>query len=311
MSAYILDQVLVNGVPLLLNDDGTATITIQSDLDIMANYLGEAPPGVVFLVIQVEGLGTTSPSGTQNYYANTTIVITATPSGGTPFSHWELDGVNVGSANPYTLNMGSSNHIIKAVFATTIPSHILVVTTTPIISVPIVLDGQNYITPTPPITLPEGSHSVSCPSNIIIGSDTYNLSQWEDGSTNPQRTFPLAADTTIIASYVLVQPPPAKGSIEVHAFFESIEIVTSGVIVETGQTFQTPTTIIVDPGTYVVRVTKDTEVKEQWAVVTTDQTIRLDFQFQPPAPISPLRKVLPVLAPILIGGVSLSIQRRG
>jgi len=235
MSVYNLDQVTVNGAPLTLNADGSAMIQIQGDLNIVSEYLVEAP----------------------------------------------------------------------------LPSHILVVTTVPIVGVPIILNGQNYITPTPPITLPEGSHSASCPSNVIIGSDTYNFSQWEDGSTNPQRMFPLTADATIMASYVLVQPPPAKGRLEVHAFLESTEIVASGVIVETGQTFQTPTTIIVDPGTYVVRVTNGTQVKEQWAVATQDQTIRLDFQFQPPAPISPLPKVLQVLAPILIGGVSLSIQRRG
>jgi hypothetical protein len=244
-----------------------------------------------------------------------TLVVGAKAIAGYGISSFIVNGVSVApNANGLiALTIEAQDYTVQAVYVATPPppSHILVVTTVPIVSVPIVLNGQNYFTPTSPITLPEGSHSVSCPSNVIIGSDTYNFSQWEDGSTNPQRMFPLTADATIMATYVLVQPPPAKGSIEVHAFLESTEIVAGGVVVETGQTFQTPTTIIVDPGTYVVRVTNGTQVKEQWAVVTQDQMIRLDFQFQPPAPISPLSKVLPVLAPILIGGVSLSLKRRG
>ena len=313
VAGYSISAFRINGVDYAPDTNGLYSLTVGiQDYTVQAVY-ALLPPQTFKLNLNTTTGGTTNPSpGILEYPLGATAVVTALPSTGYKLQQWELDGA-IYTENPISVIM-NQDHVLLAVFAALpppIPSHILVVTTTPIVGVPIVLNGQNYITPTPPITLPEGSYSVSCPSNVIIGSDTYNFSQWEDGSTNPQRMFPLTADATIMASYVLVQPPPAKGSIEVHAFLESTEIVVSGVVVETGQTFQTPTTIIVDPGTYVVRVTKDTQVKEQWAVVTQDQTIRLDFQFQPPAPISPLSKVLPVLAPILIGGVSLSIPRRG
>ena len=163
-------------------------------------------------------------------------------------------------------------------------THILVVTSAPILGVPIIVNEQNYFTPTSPITLPEGGHSVSCPSNILVGSDTYNFSQWEDGSTNPQRMITLVADATIITNYVLVPPPPEKGRLEVHAFLDGNEITANGLIVETGQTFQTPTALDLNPGTYTVRVTADTKTSDQWATITENQTVRLDFSFFTPPP---------------------------
>ena len=60
--------------------------------------------------------GTTSPSsGDHSYSSGTNVPVTATPQDGYQFDHWELDSVNVGSANPYTVTM-NANHALHAVF---------------------------------------------------------------------------------------------------------------------------------------------------------------------------------------------------
>ena len=61
--------------------------------------------------------GTTSPAlGTYSYAADSTAQISAIPEAGYSFDYWELDGVNVGSANPYSIYM-DENHTLKAIFS--------------------------------------------------------------------------------------------------------------------------------------------------------------------------------------------------
>jgi len=60
--------------------------------------------------------GTTSPSpGNHVYSSGTNVPVTVTPQDGYQFDHWELDGFDVGSANPYTVTM-NANHTLHAVF---------------------------------------------------------------------------------------------------------------------------------------------------------------------------------------------------
>jgi hypothetical protein len=59
--------------------------------------------------------GTTSPApGNHVYPSGTNVLVTATPQSGYNFDHWELDGLNVGSTNPYTVTM-NANHTLHAV----------------------------------------------------------------------------------------------------------------------------------------------------------------------------------------------------
>jgi hypothetical protein len=61
--------------------------------------------------------GTTDPApGTYSYTANSSVQVTAIPNADYAFDHWELDTINVGSANAYTVLM-DNNHTLKAVFA--------------------------------------------------------------------------------------------------------------------------------------------------------------------------------------------------
>lgn len=72
-------------------------------------------PGTVFTITITDG-GTTDPTpGTYVYPADTNVSVTAIPELGYDLSRWELDGVNVGSDNPYTVVM-DADHTLHAVF---------------------------------------------------------------------------------------------------------------------------------------------------------------------------------------------------
>ncbi|MGQ9545353.1 MAG: InlB B-repeat-containing protein, partial [Candidatus Bathycorpusculaceae bacterium] len=68
------------------------------------------------LKIETTTGGTTNPApGTYTYNAGSVVSVTAIPSSGYVFDHWELNGSNVGSANPYAVTM-NNNYVLKAFF---------------------------------------------------------------------------------------------------------------------------------------------------------------------------------------------------
>jgi len=76
---------------------------------------GEVP--TYALTITTTTGGTTNPApGTYNYTANSTVQVAAIPEANYKFEYWELDGINVGSANPYSVLM-DKNHTLTAVFS--------------------------------------------------------------------------------------------------------------------------------------------------------------------------------------------------
>jgi parallel beta-helix repeat protein len=78
---------------------------------------GAPPPQSYSLTITATVGGTTNPApGTYGYTANSSVQVTAIPDVGYLFDYWELDSVNVGSANPYALLM-DKNHTLKAFFS--------------------------------------------------------------------------------------------------------------------------------------------------------------------------------------------------
>jgi parallel beta-helix repeat protein len=78
---------------------------------------GAPPPPTYALTITATVGGTTNPAcGTYSYTANSLVQVTAIPNTDYLFDHWELDSVNVGSANPYTVLM-DKDHALKIVFS--------------------------------------------------------------------------------------------------------------------------------------------------------------------------------------------------
>mgnify|MGYP001130458276 CR=1 FL=1 len=75
------------------------------------------PPQTYVLTITTTVGGTTDPApGTYSYTANSTVQVVAIPEANYLFDHRELDDVNVGSANPYSVLM-DKDHRLKAVFS--------------------------------------------------------------------------------------------------------------------------------------------------------------------------------------------------
>jgi len=67
------------------------------------------------LLVGVSGSGTTNATGTAMYNVNTVVVVNAIPEEGWTLDHWLLNGIDVGSANPYKVTM-SQNYNLIAVF---------------------------------------------------------------------------------------------------------------------------------------------------------------------------------------------------
>jgi hypothetical protein len=87
-------------------------------------YTGWTAPPTYELNITTATGGTTSPApGNYTYGAMFTVTVNATSDPGYVFAHWKLDGVDVGSANPYNVLMNQP-HVLEPVF-TLIPSTLL------------------------------------------------------------------------------------------------------------------------------------------------------------------------------------------
>jgi parallel beta-helix repeat protein len=88
----------------------------------LMNPYGAPPPQTYSLTITSTVGGTTDPApGTYSYTVNSSVQVTAVPEAEYLFDHWELDDVNVGSANPYSVLM-NKNHTLKAIFSHIKPS---------------------------------------------------------------------------------------------------------------------------------------------------------------------------------------------
>lgn len=75
-----------------------------------------SPPPICQLTINASTGGTTVPTpGTYTYDCNNFVSVTAIPDNCYQFDHWKLDGVDIGSENPYSVIM-DTNHSIDAIF---------------------------------------------------------------------------------------------------------------------------------------------------------------------------------------------------
>ncbi len=75
-----------------------------------------------YLTVVTTPGGTTNPApATYPYPYGTIVPVQAIPNSGYTFDHWELDAVNVGSTNPYSVTM-DQNYTIKAFFQQIPPS---------------------------------------------------------------------------------------------------------------------------------------------------------------------------------------------
>jgi len=106
-----------------------------------------------------------------------------------------------------------------------------------------------------------------------------NDDSFDDGATDPfgppHPTWGLQDRIgSIYAIYI-----PAVTALDIHAFAGVAEVGASGKIIETGQTFVTPTTIMVAPGTYTVEATYQAQTQTKTVPVAESETKRVDFYF--------------------------------
>jgi hypothetical protein len=96
--------------------DGVNAIVVMMDSNHTATAHYTETISYTLTIVATSG-GTTNPApGSHTYAANLTVQVTATADANYLLDHWELDGVNVGSANPFDALM-DRNHTLKAVFS--------------------------------------------------------------------------------------------------------------------------------------------------------------------------------------------------
>lgn len=108
---------------------------------------------------------TNYPPGNYLIKEGETASIEAIPSSGYDFAGWLLDGVDYGAGNPTSVLM-DADHVLEAQF--TPVTHTVQVQSSPISAVPVTIDGSSVgSTPTSPITLEEGEHTVTVPEEVV------------------------------------------------------------------------------------------------------------------------------------------------
>jgi hypothetical protein len=166
-----------------------------------------APPATYDLTIMPAVGGTTDPApGTYTYPEGTSVTVTAIPSSGYTFDHWELDGVNVGASNPITVTM-DKDHNLNGVFSAIPPGkgvlecHAYVDTTEVKASVEVVGVG----TYTTPFTL-----------NLAAG--TYTLNAKYDTQTQTKTATITEGVTTRVDFTFAKAPVPLTGPLGIWTF---------------------------------------------------------------------------------------------
>ena len=196
-----------NPISVLMTDDHTLQAFFK-----LRNYT---------LTITATAGGTTDPTpGTYTYPAGTTVEVTAFPDADYVFDHWELDTVDVGSANPYTVLM-DEDHTFKAVFTYSPAPPPLSVSISP-----------------PSATIPTGG-SVAFTSGVDGGTSPYTYQWYLDGD-------PVSGATSSSWTFT----PPSNGTY--YVYVEVTDATSNKVQSDTAKI----TVIQVPVGGYSVSLTR-------------------------------------------------------
>jgi hypothetical protein len=134
--------------------------------------------------------GTTSPTpGVHEYPYKTVVTATATADPWYAFDHWELDSVDVGTSNPYSVLM-NQNHTLRAAFH-------------PLYALTIVTTTGGTTTPVPGIHVYDNGTLVNVTATADLG---YDFDHWEldsvdVGTSNPYSVL-MNQNHTLNAAFV-------------------------------------------------------------------------------------------------------------
>jgi len=171
----------------------TPYVIVASDADNypLMNPYGSPPPPTYALTITASAGGTTAPlSGIYTYTANSTVPVTALSDADYQLAYWEVDAVNIGSANPYTVPM-DQDHTLKAVF-TACAKYTLNITAS--------LGGTTYPAPGRYENLSGTFVSVSALPDTGYYLDNWELDGLCIGISNPN-TVTMEANHTLHAAF--------------------------------------------------------------------------------------------------------------
>ncbi len=143
----------------------------------------------------------------------------------------------------------------------------LSVDSSPVSGVTVTVDGVAYESPFT-AELEEGSHTVVVPDELTMDDADYTFTGWADGSTDPERTVDLSADTDLEAHYeeIVVEEPDSEPTSQVTVSgritdSESGDPIGGATVSIDGGTVTTGADgsyeITLDKGTYTVTVTRD------------------------------------------------------
>jgi hypothetical protein len=171
--------------PIFMNETKTAT----------ANWKTQH-----YLTLTTTIGGVTDPANSGWYDAGTVVSVTAIPETDYLFDHWELDGLDVGAANPYNVTMNTA-HTLHAVFVVPPPPiYYLIVKTDPVDVTPI--SGEGWYNESESVVL-------AAPDYVDVSTGVrYRFTYWDvDGASLGAGvrsiTVHMEANHTATAHYVL------------------------------------------------------------------------------------------------------------
>ena len=206
------------------NDGNTSNprnITVNSDITYTANMDTEYRITVDSSPSEVSGVANFWTEGGTDWLFDF-----SGDTGSYNFSHWYVNGQDVGSARPLEIVVDKPYHV-TAVFAEQQAQYTLAVTTSPETGLNISIGGTNYTSPKTVILNSGTSISVAVTSpqekdksGQVTGTDTrFTFLRWSDTNTNNPRTITLNSDMTYTAEMkveykVTTGTNPAGGTID-------------------------------------------------------------------------------------------------
>jgi hypothetical protein len=187
---WILDNWELDGMNV--GTENPYSVTMNANHTLTAVFIEEAATQYQ-LTIDVTGSGTSSPApGITSYDEGSTFSVTAQPSAGWTLDRWELDGVDVGDANPYTVTM-DGDHELQAVFTEAAGTEYALITT---------VEGQGTVDPSP------GSYTFSADETVTVTASpatNWTFAYWRlDGvetDTGLTLTVEMTTDHTVTAVF--------------------------------------------------------------------------------------------------------------
>jgi len=164
----------------------------------------------------------------------------------------------------------------------------LSVDSSPVSGVTVTIDGAAYESPFA-AELDEGGYAVVVPDEVTVAGVDYTFTGWADGSTNPERTVDLSADTDLEAHYeeiVVEEPEPEPASLVTVSGritdSESGDPIVGATVSFNGETVTTGADgsyeVTVDKGSYTMTISLEGYEEETSSVPETEaETVTLDL----------------------------------